>query len=95
MSERRINECLRLIRLSVTPVALHCATRHGPALRSIDVPAPEPDLRLPSDLADEFWARVWAPPELPEGGERCGKWMLFSHPHDHDQNWRAVRDATV
>lgn len=48
----------------------------------------------PTDVTDEYWVWTDAPPARTETAGRGGKWLIFSHPEQHDEAWALVRDAT-
>lgn len=57
----------------------------------------ESDDRLPSAVLDDYWVRAYPPfgsPALRTPTAASGKWLLFVQPHQLDEWWKKVRDAT-
>jgi len=48
----------------------------------------------PTDVTDEYWVWIDAPPTRNETVGRGGKWLIFNHPDQHNEAWAIVRDAT-
>jgi hypothetical protein len=49
----------------------------------------------PSEVTEDYWIHVDSAARSSHEELRCGKWMLFTNPAEHDDVWTKIRDATV